>query len=816
MLSDPAVALAINPAVAGAFLDAAIGTSSPATGVDPTAQTFVIGFMSLPRAAFLAALAAAPAPAPALGAALGTLSALQWSALQNYVVGIIPTWGRTVYSQMLAGGGGGLVVTKTVFEFLHDTGNPATAFYPQVQQKKMLTDKAAGDPTQVLQEYRGLPFSRRPTGNLNASAPNEGIVMGVNYTPKNPAYSYDSLMSRIMYSATTGELVRINDKFEAYNMVMTVDSARGCNASYAADWAAVAGFNATAFNEAMAPIDALYSTSNATLAAQYWEAMQEDAGARGGGEAGRRHGGGGRRARGGGAVAAGGGPGEAARAVLLGRLNGTALGSLGRYFGDRDVRRERCIAGEAHDAGWWAMGRTGRARGAGAGTGSEGGGAHPPPRRRGLLLSGQTWNADAEAHEWRFAIEPFTGMSVEARKTAQYVHLVARSDQMYPNLWVAQAAQPPPAPSALTLSPWAPFKRVANAILLIRVLKDMWFWLCCTVLPCVGTVMQIWPQVYRLFSRRAEWQGAGGERRGRGRARGASAASAPEAGQGQLGGEQWGHRRGRCTASRRRRELAWSRTRRARLPRAELAMVAALLDAQRSGGEGGGGLPGEVSEDADDSEEEEEAHALGLAARLWASLRGLLPRHRGDALVAAEGGRGDGALAQAYSAAVAEKVGGRAGGDAEPESPWLRAVGAKAAAAAPVPEADDTEIQVWRGFEGGGPKGGGSGMHVRLKRGGRLEDGDPCAYVIARRLCFFKISIRSTYAFMHSWGRGGGDVAAVTVVGMTLLPEDTPLSDEAAAPLSDKAAARGVCGAGAGFASNFLCRRTTSSQQEQS
>lgn len=33
MLSDPAVALAINPAVAGAFLDAAIGTSSPATGL---------------------------------------------------------------------------------------------------------------------------------------------------------------------------------------------------------------------------------------------------------------------------------------------------------------------------------------------------------------------------------------------------------------------------------------------------------------------------------------------------------------------------------------------------------------------------------------------------------------------------------------------------------------------------------------------------------------------------------------------------------------------------------------------------------------
>eukprot|EP00887_Chlorella_sp_A99_P004150 scaffold23.g4150.t1 len=373
-----------------------------------------------------------------------------------------------------------------------------------------------------------------------------------------------------------------------------------------------------------------------------------------------------------------------------------------------DVRRERCIAGEAHDAVWDMSSTYG---GPVAITLPHFHRASPDF----TATTGQTWNADAEAHEWRFAIEPFTGMSVEARKTAQYVHLVARSDQMYPNLWVAPgsaaAARAVGAgfvtvPSFWMTLQWAPFKHVANAILLIRVLKDM--------------------KMHRVEKER--------------------------------------------------RELARSRARRARLPRAELAMVAALLDAQRSGGEGGGDLPGEVSEDADDSEEEEEAHAPGLAARLWASLRGLLPRHRGDALVAAEGGRGDGALAQAYGAAVAEKVGGRAGGDAEPESPWLRAVGAKAAAAAPVPEADDTEIQVGRSSRFGAP-------------------------------AFPAMAPMAPFPAPAARAEEEEDVAAVTVVGMALLPEDAPLSDEAAA--------RGVRGAGAGFASNFLRRRTTSSQQEQ-
>ena len=95
---------------------------------------FVTTFITLPRNTTLLAVSAMSTQ---LAAALNVITSLQWEALQVYLTTLIPTYGKMVFSALLSGGGGGLVVTKTIDQWLYgyvdplmllaaQTSNPAT------------------------------------------------------------------------------------------------------------------------------------------------------------------------------------------------------------------------------------------------------------------------------------------------------------------------------------------------------------------------------------------------------------------------------------------------------------------------------------------------------------------------------------------------------------------------------------------------------------------------------------------------------------------------------------------------------------------
>ena len=90
--------------------------------MDAAASQWVLGFLNLLRADVMAALRASNATRPQAEAwadAQDTLTDLQWGLLQGYIQSLVPTWGKIVMQGYLAGSGGGLVVTKTVDEFLY-------------------------------------------------------------------------------------------------------------------------------------------------------------------------------------------------------------------------------------------------------------------------------------------------------------------------------------------------------------------------------------------------------------------------------------------------------------------------------------------------------------------------------------------------------------------------------------------------------------------------------------------------------------------------------------------------------------------------
>ena len=98
--------------------------------MDPQAVSFIQLFLSGRDAtlATLTALGAGDASIAAAATALSAITADQWSLLQLYLFGsaamptlpaVLPTWGKMVMSGFLSGGGGGLVVTQTVNNWLH-------------------------------------------------------------------------------------------------------------------------------------------------------------------------------------------------------------------------------------------------------------------------------------------------------------------------------------------------------------------------------------------------------------------------------------------------------------------------------------------------------------------------------------------------------------------------------------------------------------------------------------------------------------------------------------------------------------------------
>jgi hypothetical protein len=85
--------------------------------LDPAAQAFVLTFLNdqVPRPAFLAWVGTTN---PDLAAELELITDSQWGLVKAYMASIVPTWGTVVMSGWLAQGGGGLVVTKTLQEWM--------------------------------------------------------------------------------------------------------------------------------------------------------------------------------------------------------------------------------------------------------------------------------------------------------------------------------------------------------------------------------------------------------------------------------------------------------------------------------------------------------------------------------------------------------------------------------------------------------------------------------------------------------------------------------------------------------------------------
>ena len=63
--------------------------------MDPASVDFISGFMTFPKADFLAAVGAQSADA---AAALSLLTDTHWSLLQGYIASLVPGWGNLVYS----------------------------------------------------------------------------------------------------------------------------------------------------------------------------------------------------------------------------------------------------------------------------------------------------------------------------------------------------------------------------------------------------------------------------------------------------------------------------------------------------------------------------------------------------------------------------------------------------------------------------------------------------------------------------------------------------------------------------------------------
>lgn len=89
---------------------------------DPAASALVTGLMQADRAAALALMA--PSLSASEAADLAPLTDAAWNAMKLWLINLLPTWGRLVYTSWLhagqAGpGAGGLFVTKSVRELLY-------------------------------------------------------------------------------------------------------------------------------------------------------------------------------------------------------------------------------------------------------------------------------------------------------------------------------------------------------------------------------------------------------------------------------------------------------------------------------------------------------------------------------------------------------------------------------------------------------------------------------------------------------------------------------------------------------------------------
>ena len=415
---------------ANAFLDLAVGASN-VTNQDPIAQQFLYLFMLSPQDAVLQHLSAASVPQ---FAALSTIDANTWALLQGYVLRTMTDAGKVLFRAALAAGGGGLVVSRPLNEWLNGFEDPllklgAVAadptlfhlrpweytpslaltfssadeplvyfglesyeelswnrsdigrFLPLIQHKRMRTGKAEADVPHTIDAYRGLRFRNESWGILRMAGQNEGVAVGTTADRSTPFVTFDSALSRSILTEYSGHDIQVKN-IDSMLFTLANASIAPCNWTAYEGWADETGFSYPTYRAAINGLDE----------STYWAYAGKDG-----------------------------------NETLMAHLF-----NVSAYFGivDADsLARDRCMVPDDRAAAWDVSSTF----------------ACPTVYSLPRFLGADTWsnstgvaawNASLAQHAYGLAVEPLTGISVKGHKTYQLNHVVSRTPIMYPDIFV--------------------------------------------------------------------------------------------------------------------------------------------------------------------------------------------------------------------------------------------------------------------------------------------------------------------------------------------------------------------------------------------
>jgi hypothetical protein len=123
--------------------------------LDPNAAYFLGKFLTVPRENVLTEVSSIDA---GTATALGGITEQQWPLLQGYVASLVPTWGKMVYTGWLQAGGGGLLMTRPIVEWLYGFEDP------------ILLSAAQG-----MAGYKLMPWIYKPSLALSFSSRDEPL-----------------------------------------------------------------------------------------------------------------------------------------------------------------------------------------------------------------------------------------------------------------------------------------------------------------------------------------------------------------------------------------------------------------------------------------------------------------------------------------------------------------------------------------------------------------------------------------------------------------------------------------------------------------
>eukprot|EP00889_Picochlorum_renovo_P006742 jgi/Picre1/33772/NNA_001251.t1 len=242
-----------------AFFELSIGASN-ATYQDPAASQFLYAFLSNSQADVLQYLTLLSSPQLP---AMASIDAVTWALLKGYTLNIMAQGGRQLFGNLLQLGQGGLVIHKSLHEWLYGYEDPVLLvaaqasgagyqmrpweytphyrslsgtnmtynmlswnqsdigrYLPLIQQKKIQTGKSSYP--QRIKEYRGLPFRPEAWGIINMTGQNEGVAFGDSIWKSSPFLTFDSALSRPILTEYSGKDVIVkgsNRCISAYQMV---------------------------------------------------------------------------------------------------------------------------------------------------------------------------------------------------------------------------------------------------------------------------------------------------------------------------------------------------------------------------------------------------------------------------------------------------------------------------------------------------------------------------------------------------------------------------------------------------------------------